>query len=145
VTGLPNWQSAGEPLRVLRAPGASFGYSGEGYVYLQRVVEHLVGEPLEGYMQRAVLALLGMAASSYVWLPRYDEAAARGHHTTGEPVETWKPQEANAASSLHTTPLDYARFLVAMTVPDRGRAALDEAGIRAMVTPQIHLNPLVTS
>src|SRR5947209_6662965 len=66
TTGLPNWRGSDEPLQVVRASGATFGYSGEGYLYLQRVVEQLVEEPLEVYMRRVVLEPLGMATSSYV-------------------------------------------------------------------------------
>src|SRR6185295_2724162 len=36
TTGFPNWRPRGEPLALLRDPGTRFGYSGEGYVYLQR-------------------------------------------------------------------------------------------------------------
>ena len=45
TTGLPNWRKGGEefdgPLPVMFAPGKRFGYSGEGFYYLQQVVERL--------------------------------------------------------------------------------------------------------
>jgi len=39
TTGWPTWRPEGQPLRRERAPGEQFGYSGEGYVYLQHVVD----------------------------------------------------------------------------------------------------------
>ncbi len=45
-SGLPNW--GGERLELAFDPGTAFNYSGEGYVYLQRVVEDLTGVSLDG-------------------------------------------------------------------------------------------------
>jgi CubicO group peptidase (beta-lactamase class C family) len=57
TTGFPNWRKGGwrsnGPLPVLHEPGTKFGYSGEGFLYLQRVMEHITGEPFEPYIQRS--------------------------------------------------------------------------------------------
>src|SRR6266550_437312 len=64
TTGFPNWREDG-PLFLRWPPGTRWGYSGEGYAYLQQVVEHLTGVSLDRYLADAVLAPLGMDDSTF--------------------------------------------------------------------------------
>jgi CubicO group peptidase (beta-lactamase class C family) len=112
-TGFPNWRN-NNPLKINFMPGERFSYSGEGFVYLQKVVEHLTGEPLDAFMRKTVFEPLGMTSSSYVWQERYESRKAYGHDPFGSITGRRKPQEANAAASLHTTATDYARFIIAV-------------------------------
>ena len=114
TTGLPNWRPRGEPLALLRDPGSRFGYSGEGYVYLQQVVERLTGMPLDRFCAERVLAPLGMADSTLIWREELESRVARGHDQRGAAVPKAKPARANAAWSLHTTAPDLAGFVGAM-------------------------------
>jgi CubicO group peptidase (beta-lactamase class C family) len=135
-TGFPNWRGDG-PLTIHFTPGERFSYSGEGYVYLQRVVEQITGTELNTYMTSAVFKPLGMTSSSYVWRPDFDARSATGHNAAGEPVSLWKPNEAGAASTLNTTASDYALFLEAVL----HRRGLKAATFREMEKPQIALDP----
>jgi CubicO group peptidase (beta-lactamase class C family) len=119
-TGLPNWRPDGQDLVTLRAPGSGFGYSGEGYVYLQRVVEQLTGLSLEAYLLGAVLEPLGMLASHYIWIDRYNDVAAVGYRADGTAVEPMRAEKANAAYSLHLTAADFARLILATFSADGG-------------------------
>ncbi len=50
TTGFPNWRN-NQALKTHFNPGERFSYSGEGFVYLQKVVEHLTGQPLDAVMK----------------------------------------------------------------------------------------------
>lgn len=139
-TGFPNWRPQGEPLRLLRAPGTRFGYSGEGFVYLQRVVEGICGVPLDRYIREQVFQPLGMDDSSFVWRGDYagPAAAAAPHDAHGAPIAARDFSKANAASSLHTTARDYARFVIALI--GAGDAPLDATQLAEMFAPQVRID-----
>jgi CubicO group peptidase (beta-lactamase class C family) len=113
TTGLPNWER-GDLLATRVAPGERWGYSGEGFVFLQRVLEVVTGLSLQELLEREVFEPLEMTSSSVVWRPAFHASAATGHDEAGDPVEKRRPSEGNAAASLHTTAIDYGRFLAAV-------------------------------
>jgi CubicO group peptidase (beta-lactamase class C family) len=135
-TGFPNWRND-DGLPIYFTPGTRFSYSGEGYIYLQKVVEQITGKPLNDYMTEAVFKPLGMTSSSYVWRPAFDALTASGHDENGKPTDKWKPDEAGAASTLNTTAKDYALFVQAIL----NRKGLKASTFREMETPQIALDP----
>ena len=136
-TGFPNWPGDNGSVPIYFEPGERFSYSGEGYVYLQRVVEQITGKPLNDYMTEAVFTPLGMTKSSYVWRPDFDALTATGHDSDGKAVRSGKPQEALAASTMNTTAKDYARFVEAVL----NRKGLKPATLGEMETPEIALDP----
>lgn len=136
-TGFPNWPADDGSVSIYFTPGERFSYSGEGYVYLQRVVEQITGKPLNDYMTEAVFTPLGMTSSSYVWRPDFDALTATGHDSEGKTVALEKPKEALAASTLNTTAKDYARFVEAVL---NGKG-LKPATLREMETPEVALDP----
>jgi CubicO group peptidase (beta-lactamase class C family) len=136
-TGFPNWPADDGSVSIYFTPGERFSYSGEGYIYLQRVVEQITGKPLNEYMTEAVFKPLGMTSSSYVWRADFDALTATGHDSDGKPTELWKPTEAGAASTLNTTAKDYALFVEAVL---NGKG-LKPATLREMETPEIALDP----
>jgi CubicO group peptidase (beta-lactamase class C family) len=134
TTGFPNWRTRGDPtLKIHFTPGDRFSYSGEGFVYLARVVEHLTGETLDVFMKRTVLKPLGMSSSSFVWLDNYESRKTFTHNSVSEVSGRDKPEKANAAASLHTTATDYARFVVAVLKGE----GLKPATLRLMLNPQV--------
>ena len=136
-TGFPNWPADDGSVPIYFTPGERFSYSGEGYIYLQRVVEQITGKPLNDYMTEAVFTPLGMTSSSYVWRSDFDALTATGHNSDGKPAGLWKPKEGLAASTLNTTAKDYARFVEAVLNGE----GLKPATLREMETHEVALDP----
>ena len=110
-TGLVN-QREEKPLHFVVSPGEKFHYSGEGFFFLQKVVEKLEKTTLEEFARREVFIPLGMKNSSFIWQENFQ--CALGYDEQGKPMEKQKPLQGNSSYTLHTTALDFARFLVAL-------------------------------
>lgn len=126
TTGFPNWRSrAGTRLIPAFAPGSQFQYSGEGYFYLQRVMEKVSRRPFAELMKALVFQPLGLTSTSVVWQSEWTARYAVPHDRRGRIVANWDkallPRVAalpnhtipNAASSMVTCAPDYAQFLCA--------------------------------
>ena len=81
-TGLPNWASA--PLVTSKTPGSSYTYSGEAFIWLQLVVETIMGMGLGSVMQAKLFGPAGMSHSSFGWDEQIAKSAVFGH---SEPPE----------------------------------------------------------
>jgi len=137
TTGFPNWrwQSSDNRLTIMFDPGTGFSYSGEGYRYLQFVVESLTRKGIDELAREKVFIPLGMERSSYLWQPRFEGGIALDLAGIPQTIREKIRTEANAAGSLLTTAADYARFLL---------AAMDGKGLRqdmqaGMLRPQIEI------
>jgi CubicO group peptidase (beta-lactamase class C family) len=111
TSGFPNWRPKNEPLKIHFQPGERFSYSGEGFLYLQKVIEHISGLSLEDFIKKNVFIPLEMNHSTFFWVT--DNRKASGHNPAGSPIET-RTGPPNAAFTLHTSALDYARFIIAI-------------------------------
>ncbi|WP_460926113.1 serine hydrolase domain-containing protein [Spirosoma agri] len=136
-SGFPNWRNDRQSphLSLLFPPGKRFSYSGEGFVYLQKVVEKITNQPINELMEERVLKPLGMTKSGFVWKPSFAANVAQPHNESGETEPKYKPQQANMAYSMHTTASDYARFILAI-VNNKG---LKPATVDQMLSPQSQL------
>ena len=104
-TGLPNWRPAGKDLAPLRPPGQRWGYSGEGFVLLQRHLEELANRPIDELAAEEVFEPLGMADSHlgppeegfHGYRPLFTTGADFGRflaHVLSLDDERWRPQVA---------------------------------------------------
>lgn len=138
TSGFPNWRSM-EPDRKLKVhgiPGAAYSYSGEGYVYLQVVLEKLTGKGLEQLAQEIIFNPLGMKNSSYEWKPRFEKDFALGHRKNGETYNKDKDNEPRGGSTLETTASDYIKFLTAVL----NEEIISKASYDEMFSPQIRIH-----
>jgi CubicO group peptidase (beta-lactamase class C family) len=165
TSGLPNWRSKEDPLKINFAPGTKWSYSGEGYHYLQSVVTRLTGHMDESqckkfeadfrvcatdfgaYMEANLLGPFGMNSSGYMLTPAMMERLATPHDKDGKPIGgPQNPVTAidiaryGSAGSLMSTAADYAKFLVEVM---QGKPAddyrLNEASRREMLKPHIEV------
>jgi CubicO group peptidase (beta-lactamase class C family) len=160
-TGLPNWRSSATPLRISSSPGQKYGYSGEGYYYLQRVVTELTGREdhsvcrggyeqdlevcatdISTYLRKTILAPFQMRSSCYLASELPGKQFAEGHDVNGQPVTRGKGHPADparyaAAGGLLTTASDYARFLLEVVNPrPADEFRISQASLNEMLHPQ---------
>lgn len=116
TSGLPNWSSGS--LSFEFEPGQRWGYSGEGFVLLQSVIEAVTGMELSAYFDKHMFARLGMPDTSLVWRDSFAARVVKGTSVFGltRQIRFLKPV---AAASLYTTATDYAKFMSAVLTNDR--------------------------
>jgi CubicO group peptidase (beta-lactamase class C family) len=90
TTGWRNWRFARDHMLTADfTPGSRFGYSGEGYYFLQRVVERLTGRGILRLTRERVFEPLGMRRSAYMSRPDLEVNRAEPHTNRGVPIESF--------------------------------------------------------
>ena len=89
-TGLPNWAS--EPLVTSSAPGSIYTYSGEAFIWLQLVVETIMGMGLDNVMRAKLFDPAGMSHSSFGWDEEIAKSVVFGHSEPPEGEQKLPPQ-----------------------------------------------------
>jgi CubicO group peptidase (beta-lactamase class C family) len=122
-SGLENWSdyNNSDTLEILAAPGTKFLYSGEGYQYLAKVVEQLLGQQYGEYIQERVLTPLQLKNTYLKYkkpaLPLFHRIKpwnfAVGHQTDGrQPL--FQNSGTFPAAGNHFTAEDYAKLITAI-------------------------------
>lgn len=89
-SGFPNWRGeAGQQLVPEFEPGSKFQYSGEGFFYLQRILEQVTGQGFCEIIDQLVFHPLGMTSSSMIWRPDLAPRFAIPHTRRGEARKNW--------------------------------------------------------
>lgn len=121
TTGLQNWRfDIEDPFEFAFEPGTDFSYSGEGFFYVQRVIEQITGQSIESFLQERVLSPFGMVNSTYIWNAGLEASISMGHRNRGKkanPWNMWQGQKLQEIAAHKNKPLNewmYQGFVEAL-------------------------------
>ncbi|MEL6635498.1 MAG: serine hydrolase domain-containing protein [Bacteroidota bacterium] len=104
LSGLPNWGT-----KMIGTPGEKFGYSGEGFEYLKRVVEHITGKDVLDVMREELLEPYGLHNMYFADNPQLRAQVVSGHFGKVPTILQFN-QEPGMAWSMQTEAKAFARF-----------------------------------
>lgn len=120
-------------------PGSRYGYSGEGLILLQFVIERgRLGQDVGALMQRQVFDRFGMTRTSMMWREDFAANLADGWTAEGAAEPHDQRSRVRAAGSMDTTIADMARFAAGYVRGDGLSASMR----RELVRPQL---PITTA
>jgi CubicO group peptidase (beta-lactamase class C family) len=148
-SGFPNWRHnidlADSSLHIKRgdlylkfAPGTKFSYSGEGYLYLAKVIAHLNNrtlQTLDPIFQQKVALPLKMQHASFVRNTYISQHKVTGHENGKVAPYQVDSSYFNPASSLQTDAVSYAQFIIGL-INGKG---LTQKSYNEMLKPQVML------
>ncbi len=135
TSGFANWRTAQLDIQTFKEPGKEHMYSGEGFVYLQVVLEKITGEGLQQLALERIFEPLGMKHSAFLWKPEFKTNFALGHDQEGNPYEKDIDNEPRSASTLETTAADYTKFMEAVL----NQKLISEESYRQLFSKQIKI------
>lgn len=135
-TGFPNWAERNEKgeFDLLFTPGTKFGYSGEGFEYLKRVIVHLLNKDIDTIIQEELIEPLELDNFYFKTNDYVRKNLADGLYR-GTPSKAGF-EEPNMAASLMTNPKDFAKFAIAI----RNKIGLKEETYRNVFKKQVVIN-----
>src|ERR1035441_1895142 len=132
VHGFPGYNTAA--VRVTKAPGSGFSYSGGGYEVMQLLLEDVTGRRLEDLARELILDPLGMKLSAYEQPLGEERArnAASAYRGNGKAIAgRWHTYPEKTAAGLWTTPSELARWVMEIQKPGK---ALKAETVKTMLT-----------
>lgn len=112
VSGLPNWG-----VRMKNKPGTTYGYSGEGFEYLKRVLaggdSDELPQIIQSHLDKEILDPLGMTNTYFMCNDKLPNLKVAGHFD-GIPNMFDCPDGPGMAFSMHTEAKDFTPFALAL-------------------------------
>ncbi|MGQ8336637.1 serine hydrolase domain-containing protein [Sunxiuqinia sp. A32] len=120
TSGFPNWRwfNPDQKLDIKFQPGERFSYSGEGYLYLSKVIANLNGlnlSNLDSLFQQEVAIPLEMEHADFVMNDYIEKHLAKAH--VGDSIvyaDYYDRTQFSAAGGLHTEAINYSKFIIAV-------------------------------
>ncbi|MCK8522932.1 serine hydrolase [Aquimarina sp. D1M17] len=115
-TGFPNWAWANKDgkIDIKFTPGSKYGYSGEGFEYLKRVVVHITGKHINEILKDEVLIPLQLKNTYFSTNDVLKKVVANGHFDN-MPTQVNLPGEPGMAWSMHTEAKIFTNFLLGIS------------------------------
>jgi CubicO group peptidase (beta-lactamase class C family) len=125
TSGFPNWRffRADRKLTFENNPGATYGYSGEGFEYLARAIENKLRQPFPRLVETYVFQPIGMTASTLeirregltnLARPVDEQGVFPGYYCRPNGGGCREDGSYSAADDMIVTVPDYARFLISV-------------------------------
>ncbi|HSQ35663.1 MAG TPA: serine hydrolase domain-containing protein [Candidatus Binatia bacterium] len=135
--GFPNWrwQEPDGRLRFKFDPGSSFSYSGEGYRFLQTVIEKTSGRHLDHLAAQEIFSFLKMRTASFLLTDSLKPRLSFDITAIPPFFREQMARERNAAGSLLCTIGDYAGFLETLIAG----IGLSERSRSEMLKPEVKM------
>ncbi len=142
-SGLPNWvwggpgtwKDGGE-IQLDFDPGTDFGYSGEAFNYLGRVVEHITGKKLQTIFEEEIEKPFDVRKSYFYYTDALEERFSLGHMHQYIQIKE-KERIASPASSLSTNAHLFKGFVLTMM----NEKELSKKPLELIYTPYTVLKP----
>ncbi|MEO1054680.1 MAG: serine hydrolase [Bacteroidota bacterium] len=110
-TGFPNWRNG--KMTIAFEPGTQFGYSGEGFEYLKRVVAHVTQKDILQVLEEEVLQPLKLENFYFEKNDKLFNVVANGHYYNHANMISL-PDKAGMAWSMHTEAASFVDFALAL-------------------------------
>ena len=123
-SGLPNW---GREMEF--SPGEKFGYSGEGFEYLKRVVAHITGKSADEHIEEELKKPQQIQRMQFKDSESLPNVVATGH-INESPTVRFLPQESGMAWSMYTEAADFSKFAFTLLY----RKGLEQSTFDEMMT-----------
>jgi len=119
TTGFPNWrpEEDNSKLTIQFDPGTTFGYSGEGYQYLAKVLAYIVGTDdrgLEALYQKRIAMPLHLKYTKFIQDDYNLKHKSKGYKNGKTIKGNDDPAVFGAAYSMHSEAIDFSKWLIAL-------------------------------
>lgn len=138
TSGLPNWRwhESNDYLKLKFNPGSRYGYSGEGFCFLQLAIETITGASLQQLARKIIFEPIEMKNSGFNWQKKFLINSCKGHDKKNAVFSLDTDSQQRAASTLVTTTDDYILFLKSILRRD----ILSKNSFQEMFEKQIGIN-----